>query len=274
MFGMVKWAALLASLKQKNYKEASKEVDDILDYDDLQDALQVIPFKALNQDLPENLQILEKLYTKFILLTSDKDEGRLILRHVFKVDVLLHNVIRLQVEKGILGRTADKAINKDSVDHITQITWNIDANIIKELMTRSSRLNSTLKHLKKTSSTSQELGLTSDEIKTELKCGLAKFNSVIQHLESLTQGRTPENTLNHSTDPSLSLGSLSLSKVETAKCGDTVERIRSRCKFNQEVLDVLEPCEGNIERGPVLLKKLKDLVQNDLKVGKVGLRHS
>ena len=262
---MAKWSTLVASLKQKNYRDASKELDAIQDNDDLQDALQVVPFKSLNQDVPESLSILEKLYTKFVTLTTNKEEGRLIIRHVFKVDVLLRNLIRAQVTERVLrdgNAKEDASLDMDSVDQIMQTTWSMECSVVKELMSGLTRLKTAFKHLRKsTPARPLDVGMTSDEITTDIKCCLAKYNTVIRHLESLADGGALEDA-EGSSDGS----SVSRAKVEGGSCRDAVELIRRRCSLNQAVLDVVEPCKGNIERGAVLLRKLGELVQSDQKV--------
>ena len=264
---MAKWSILVASLKQKNYRDASKELDAIQDNDDLQDALQVVPFKSLNQDVPESLSILEKFYTKFVTLTTNKEEGRLIIRHVFKVDVLLKNLIRAQVKERVLhdgdAKEEDATqLDMDAVDQIMQTTWSMECSIVKELMSGLTRLKTAFKHLRKsTPGQSLDVGMTSDEITTDLKCCLAKYNTVIRHLESLANGGAVEDA-----EGSSGGSSVSRSKVEGNSSRDAVELIRRRCSLNRAVLDVVEPCKGNIERGADLLRKLGELVQSDQKV--------
>ena len=283
---MSKWTTLIGAIKQESYELALQELAMIRDYDDLQDALQVVPFKSLNQDLPESLLLLEKLYNKFMSLANDREEGRLIIRHVFKADLLLKNFIRVEVESVLVGAQEQGLKYNDLIGHIAQITCTMDHSVVDEMMSYSLRLKSALEHYQASKSLLTDFGFAVDEIKSNLKSCLTKYHSFVRHLEALTtattrkysggkghtviykegcdsskKGTTRYNT-GHSQSPSRSR---SLVQVVTSHRG-SVEQVRKRWLFNKAVLDVVEPSKEDIERAPRLLQSLRGLVENDSKV--------
>ena len=280
---MTKWTTLIAALKQRNYVEALNELAVIQNYDDLQDALQVMPFKSLNQDLPASLVLLENVYAKFMLLTNDKEEGRLIIRHVFKADSLLKNFIRLEVESVLVGGLDGDLECKDLIGHITQVTWSMDKHLVDELMDYSSRLKTAIKHYHGRKALMMECGFEVDDVKSNLQSCLAKYHSFIRHLDSLTKMGTRKHSegkgytvvykegydsSRKSSTARHNGGRLTRSKSlveDVASHRKSVEQVRKRMMFNQVVLDVIEPCRKDIEEGPRLLQNLRELVENDNK---------
>ncbi|XP_028391031.1 mitochondria-eating protein-like [Dendronephthya gigantea] len=280
---MTKWATLIAVLKQKNYEDALEELAVIQNYDDLQDALQVLPFKSLNQDLPTSLVLLEKLYAKFMLFATDKDEGRLIIRHVFKVDFLLRNFIQFEVENALIGGLERNMECEDLIGHIMQVTFSMDRSVVEELTSYGTRLKSALEHYQNCKTLITDYGFDVDDIKSNLQTCLTKYHFFIHNLESLirvskrkhSEGKgctvvykgghdTPRKTSKTRYNSSHLTRSKSLVTDVTSHRG-SVERVRKRLVFNQAVLDVIEPCKEDIEQGPRLLQNLKELVENDNK---------
>ena len=284
---MTKWATLIAALKQRNYEDALKELAVIQNYDDLQDALQVIPFKFINQDLPASLVLLEKLYAKFILLTSDKEEGRLIIHHVFKADLLLKNFIQLEVEGVVVGGLEQTLECKDLIGHITQVTWEMDKRLVDELTSFDASLKAALEHYQNSKTLLSDHGFGVDDIKSNVQSCLTKYHSFIRHLDSLTRPGTRKysegkgytvvykdeydnarkvSTTRHNVARRHRL-SRSKSLVEDLNLHRrSVENVRKRLGFNKAVLNVIEPCKQDIEQGPRLLQNLRRLVENDNKV--------
>ena len=286
---MSKWMALIAALKQRNYEEALNELAVIQNYDDLQDALQVMPFKSLNQDVPASLVLLENVYAKFMLLVSDKEEGRLIIRHVFKADSLLKNFIQLEVESVLVGELESDLECKDLIGHITQVTWSMDKHLVDELMDYSLRLKTALKHYHDSKALMTDCGFEVDDVKSNLQSCLAKYHSFIRHLDSLTKMGTRKYSEGKGYTVVYKEGYDSSRKSSTARhnggrltrskslVGDvtshrsSMEHVRKRVMFNQVVLDVIEPCRKDIEEGPRLLQNLRELVENDNKVPLIQL---
>lgn len=275
---------MIAVLKQKNYDDALEELAAIQNYDDLQDALQVLPFKSLNQDLPASLALLESLYAKFMRFATDKDEGRLIIRHVFKVDLLFRNFIQLDVENASIGGLKRNMECEDLIGHIMQITWSMDRNIVEDLTSYSSRLKSALEHYQNSKTLITDYGFEVDDVKSNLQSCLTKYHSFIHNLESLikvgkrkhSEGKGCTVVYKEGYDAPrrisktrYSAGRLSRSKslvTDVTSHRGSVERVRKRLVFNQAVLDVIEPCKEDIEQGPRLLQNLRELVENDNKV--------
>jgi hypothetical protein len=279
---MTKWTPLIAALKQRNYEDALKELAVIKNYDDLQDALQVIPFKSLNRDLPASLVLLENLYTKFMSLANDKEEGRLIIRHVFKADLLLKNFIRNEVESILVeGLERDLECN-DLIGHITQVTWAMDKSLVDEIMSYGARLKSALEHYQNNKTLVTGYGFGVDDIKSNLQSYLTKYHSFIRRLDSLTKAGTRKHSESkgytviykegYETPRKSSTTRHNASHLSRSLVGDitshrgSVEQVRKRVMFNQVVLDVIEPCKKDIEQGPRLLQNLRELVENDNKV--------
>jgi hypothetical protein len=279
---MTKWTPLIAALKQRNYEDALKELAVIKNYDDLQDALQVIPFKSLNRDLPASLVLLENLYTKFMSLANDKEEGRLIIRHVFKADLLLKNFIRNEVESILVeGLERDLECN-DLIGHITQVTWAMDKSLVDEIMSYGARLKSALEHYQNNKTLVTGYGFGVDDIKSNLQSYLTKYHSFIRRLDSLTKAGTRKHSESkgytviykegYETPRKSSTTRHNASHLSRSLVGDitshrgSVEQVRKRVMFNQVVLDVIEPCKKDIEQGPCLLQNLRELVENDNKV--------
>lgn len=284
---MTKWTTLIAALKQRNYEDALKELAVIQNYDDLQDALQVIPFKFLNQDLPASLMLLEKLYAKFILLTSDKEEGRLIIHHVFKADLLLKKFIQLEVEGVVVGGLEQNMECKDLIGHITQVTWEMDKRLVDDLTSFGASLKSALEHYQNSKTLLSDHGFGVDDVKGNVQSCLTKYHSFIRHLDSLTRAGARKysdgkgytviykdgydsprkvNTTRHNAARRHHL-SRSKSLVEDLNLHrGSVENVRKRLVFNKAVLNVIEPCKQDIEQGPRLLQNLRRLVENDNKV--------
>ena len=281
---MSKWATLISALKQRDYEEALKELAVIQNYDDLQDALQVMPFKSLNQDLPTSLVLLESVYTKFMQLTNDKEEGRLIIRHVFKADSLLKNFIRLEVESVLVEGLERNLECEDLIGHITQVTWMMDKNLVDELKDYSLRLKSALEHYDNSKALMTDYSFGVDDVKSNLQSCLAKYHSFIRHLDSLTKLGTRKysegkrytvvykegyDTSRKSSTTRHNAGHLTRSKSlvgDVTSHRSSVEQVRKRVMFNQVVLDVIEPCRKDIEEGPRLLQNLRELVKTDNKV--------
>jgi hypothetical protein len=281
---MTKWTTLIAALKQRNYEDALKELSVIENYDDLQDALQVMPFKSLNQDLPASLVLLENVYAKFMQLTDDKEEGRLIIRHVLKADLLLKNFIRLEVENVLVGGLERDLECKDLIGHITQVTWAMDKNLVNELTDYGSKLKSALEHYQNSKTLMADYGFGVDDIKSNLQSCLTKYHSFIRHLDSLTKVGTRKysegkgytviykegyDTPRKSSTTRHNAGHLRRSKSlvgDVSSHRSSVEQVRKRVMFNQVVLDVIEPWKMDIEQGPRLLQNLRELLENDNKV--------
>ena len=282
---MTKWTALIAHLKQKNYEDALKELAVIQNYDDLQDALQVVPFKSLNQDLPDSLKLLENLYAKFMQLANDKEEGRLIIRHVFKANLLLQNYIRFEVET-TLGEGLERDLGcKDLIGHITQVTWAMDRKLVDDLADHSTTLKTSLTHYQKSKTLMTIYGLETTDIKSNLQSCLSKYHSFIRHLDSLTKAGARKysegkeytviynggygNPINSTTRRHPGRRNLSRSRSLAEDVNlhkSSIEQVRKRLVFNQVVMDAIEPCKEDIEKGPNLLRKLRELIENDNKV--------
>ena len=291
---MTKWTTLISALKQRNYKDALKELAVIQNYDDLQDALQVIPFKFLNQDLPASLVLLEQLYEKFILLTNDKEEGRLIIHHVFKADFLLKNFIQLEVEGVVIGGSEQNLECKDLIGHITQITWEMDKRLVDELTNHGASLKFALEHYQSSKTLISDHSFGVDDIKSNVQSCLTKYHSFIRHLDSLTKAGTRKysegkaytviykdgydsprkgSTTRYNAGRRHNL-SRSKSLVEDLNLHKgSVESVRKRLVFNKAVLNAIEPCKQDIEQGPRLLQNLRRLVENDDKVCYIGILH-